>query len=103
MNQIDRIKRMEEISVRTSKAIKALEAALADYEQELRDLKKLSDYYGSANWLKDYEDDEKGKFPAELRRGVLSEDLIYNILMDNREIVKQMGRLIDYNLNKEIL
>ena len=42
-------------------------------------------YYGS-NWLKDYEDDESGKIPKDLKRGVLSQDAIYNLLAKNREL-----------------
>ena len=103
MDQIERIKRMEEISERSSLAIQNLTAALTDYEKIVKELKKLSDYYGSANWVRDYEDDEKGKFPADMKRGVLSEDGIYDILMKNREAVKLMGKLVDYNLSKEIM
>ncbi|MBQ3516767.1 MAG: DUF4298 domain-containing protein, partial [Lachnospiraceae bacterium] len=47
-------------------------------------------YYGSDIWRKDYEDDESGKLPADLKRGVLSEDAVYHLLtkydMLNKEL-----------------
>ena len=43
-------------------------------------LRQLSDYYGSPAWKRDYAADEAGLFPKELKRGVLSEDGIYDLL-----------------------
>ena len=33
---------------------------------------------------KDYEADEEGKLPADLKRGILSEDALFDLLEDNR-------------------
>ncbi len=43
-------------------------------------LGELSDYYGSAAWKRDFAADEAGLLPQKLKRGVLSEDGIYNLL-----------------------
>ncbi|MBR5722286.1 MAG: DUF4298 domain-containing protein [Oscillospiraceae bacterium] len=40
----------------------------------------LSDYYGSDAWKRDFAADEAGLLPKDLKRGVLSEDGIYNLL-----------------------
>lgn len=45
-------------------------------------LQVLSDYYENGLWLHDYECDEKGELPDNLKRGVLSEDALYNLLSD---------------------
>lgn len=42
----------------------------------------LKEYFESGLWLSDYEADERGELPAELKRGVLSEDGLYNLLND---------------------
>ena len=39
----------------------------------------LEAYYTSADWKRDFADDEAGKLPKDLKRGVLSEDGIYNL------------------------
>ena len=45
-------------------------------------LKRLTDYYESPLWLQDYALDEQGLLPAGLKRGVLSEDGVYNLLAE---------------------
>lgn len=52
-------------------------------DEELRDmLQALIQYYESGEWLKDYERDERGELPAELKRGVLSQDALYHLLCE---------------------
>ena len=42
--------------------------------------RKLEAYYTGGVWLGDYEADEKGAWPADLKRGVLSQDAVYDLL-----------------------
>ena len=42
----------------------------------------LEDYVESGHWIADFECDERGELPKELKRGVLSEDGLYNLLCD---------------------
>lgn len=39
-------------------------------------------YYEGGQWLKDYELDAKGLLPADVKRGILSEDGFYNFLTE---------------------
>jgi len=43
-------------------------------------LRILSAYYTSGEWREDYEADERGELPPDLKRGVLSQDALYNLL-----------------------
>lgn len=45
----------------------------------------LGKYYGSDDWRMDFADDEAGRLPSGLKRGVLSEDGIYNALENYTE------------------
>ena len=54
---------------------------------------ELEEYYGSPEWKRDYSDEEAGLFPADLRRGVLSEDGIYNTLEEYRERIEDCDNL----------
>ena len=90
MNQIERIKQMEERFERASKAIKRLSNALDEYEEAQKDIAALSEYYGSDEWKQDFADDEAGHLPQNLKRGVLSEDGIWNVLEDNKELAKRI-------------
>ena len=62
---------------------------------------KLSDYYGSTQWMQDYEDDEAGKFPMDLKRGVLSEDAVYDLFTENRDLHVRMLRLVTNALESD--
>ena len=48
-------------------------------------LSELTDYYENGQWLKDYECDERGELPADLKRGVLAEDTLYNFFCEMKE------------------
>ena len=43
-------------------------------------LQSLLQYYEGGQWLRDYELDEQGLLPRDLKRGILSEDGFYNFL-----------------------
>ena len=45
-------------------------------------LQELTEYYENGQWMADYEADEAGLLPSDLKRGVLSEDGVYNLLFD---------------------
>ena len=63
---------------------------------ELQDMRSeaeaLAQYYGSEEWKTDLADDEAGMLPPDLKRGVLSEDGIYNALTDYEELTGQRIR-----------
>ena len=75
---------------RVAKAAMELSAALDNYEAAQEDIAALNDYYGSEEWKQDYADDEAGLLPADLKRGVLSEDGIWNLLEDVRELKNKL-------------
>ncbi|WP_231488224.1 DUF4298 domain-containing protein [Prevotella sp. MA2016] len=54
------------------------------------DVVELSKYYGSELWKQDFAADEAGILPSDLKRGVLSEDGIWNLFSDYREIQKKI-------------
>ena len=94
MEQIERIRDMESCLDASEKAIRKLSEALSTYEEAQLQYRKLSDYYGSDQWMQDYADDEAGKLPRDLKRGVLSEDGVYDLITENRELLVRMLRLV---------
>ena len=83
---------MERKLNRVSRAVKRLSAALDDYAKVQDDLHELEAYYGSEDWKQDFADDEKGLLPSDLKRGVLSEDAIWNLLEDNSTLKKRLNQ-----------
>ena len=49
----------------------------------------LIQYYESEQWKMDYTADERGELPVDLKRGVLSEDGVYNLLSDIESLQKK--------------
>ena len=94
MEQIERIREMENCLDASENAIRELSEALSAFEAVQPMYGKLSEYYGSDLWMQDYEDDEAGKLPRDLKRGVLSEDAVYDLIMENRELLVRMLNLV---------
>ena len=84
--QIARIRRMERHLGRVTAAVKRLEGALDRWEAVQDAIAALDEYYGSDLWRQDFADDEAGLLPPDLKRGVLSEDGIWNLLSDVRDL-----------------
>lgn len=78
-NAIERIADMEQIYIEAGKAIQNLEAALNGFTGQEKNLESLFGWYFNGCWMKDYDLDVQGLLPQDLRRGVLSEDTIYDL------------------------
>ena len=83
---IERITDMEQILDKADCALKRLEDAMEELESMSPDIKKLEKYYTGRNWKKDLKLDEKGALPQDLKRGVLSEDAVNDLLDRFKEV-----------------
>ena len=88
--QIARIRKMERRLNRASTAMKRLEAALDKWEAVQEDIDALEEYYGNDLWKQDFADDEAGLLPADLKRGVLSEDALWDLLTACKELKERL-------------
>lgn len=82
MDIIERIEEKENQFDRVQEALYRLEQAIADF-YAIQDLVTDLSHYYDRDWRTDFEADERGELPANLKRGVLSEDGLYNLLMEN--------------------
>lgn len=92
MTNPQRISRMEQLFDRASEAVTELSAALEKYQATQEAIATLSAYYGSDEWKQDFADDEAGLLPAGLKRGVLSEDGIWNLLAEVHELDNRLKK-----------
>ena len=74
-------------------ALDGLDAALDGYEAALPELTALAEYYDGGDWRRDYEADEAGKLPAGMKRGVLSQDALFDLLTKQRELEERLRKL----------
>ena len=94
MTREERIRHYEEIFDEAESLLKQMEEDLTVWKKLKEDLKVLDEYYTGKNWKKDYEADEAGKLPAGLKRGVLSEDGIYDLLERYRDMKEEYTGLM---------
>ena len=81
---VSRIALMEERFDSVARVIGELDGAVSGYERIKDDIDALEDYMASGQWMRDFEADEAGEIPEGVKRGVLSEDGLYDLL-DNAE------------------
>ena len=75
MTQLERIYTMES-------AFDRARAALAAGQLSSPDFPLLAAYLDSGDWQHDYEADEQGRIPRDMKRGVLSQDALYDLICD---------------------
>ena len=90
MDQIRRITLMENHLNSGIEAVAELKAALDNYEKVSKQIDLLFQYYGSATWFKDFEDDRANKRPADLNREVLSETETFKFRTEYKELLKKI-------------
>lgn len=93
--QIERICRMEQALDSSADAVSALASALEQYQAILPSLQELTEYYSSPQWMADFEADEAGMLPSDLKRGVLSQDAVYNLLSDHDQLINELKEIIN--------
>ncbi len=86
--RIDRVKEMEKRYDKVSGAVEKVMEGLEELEVLGEEIKSLKDYQSSGQWLKDFEADEAGRIPSDLKRGVLSEDGLFDLLGDVDSILE---------------
>ncbi|WP_029071310.1 DUF4298 domain-containing protein [Kandleria vitulina] len=87
MDNINRIKEMENILDNTHQKIQDVINSLEALKAYQEEIEKLEAYYTSSYWKEDFQLDEEGKLPADLKHGVLSEDGISSVLDDYHELM----------------
>ena len=88
--RIARIRAMEERFSRAGAALRAYETARGALLAEQEEIRTLEAYYEGPLWREDLAADEAGELPPSLRRGVLSEDGIYNLLEENGAVLASL-------------
>ena len=90
---IDRITKNEERLDKLLSNIKELEVALENLKASKKDLDLLNKYYDSKNWIKDKDAYENGSIPK-IKAGVLSEDAIWNMNEELKDLIKDMKNIV---------
>ncbi len=79
---VHRIKRMEKCFDFLLRTFENDGKKALDNKTFCKKLDRITHYYQNGLWLSDYERDERGELPQNLKRGCLSQDGIYDLLSD---------------------
>ena len=93
MNQTERIRHMEQTLDTVSEAVQNLSDALDAYTAVQPQMEELIRYYESPQWMADYDADNAGLIPTDLKRGVLSEDAVYDLLAEHERLKELLRNL----------
>lgn len=77
---ISRIKLMEYYFDAVSRAVEIGDGNILNSCAVKEMMQELKNYYENGLWQSDYETDERGEIPKSLKRGVLSQDGLYDLL-----------------------
>lgn len=78
----------DEQLARIEKQEACLDRILSADDPSVDDLRQLAAYYDGPLWRFDFESDEAGQIPDQIKRGILSEDAIYDVLTTYGEMLR---------------
>lgn len=90
MDQVARIKKMEQLLNQSTNMIQEFSDVFERFLQCQEEIEQLKQYYGSTEWYEDLEAYDNRQLPKDLKCGVLSEDLIYDMLTEYHKLAIQM-------------
>ena len=74
-----------------AEALQNAAGKLCEDEELRKKIEVLGNYLDNGQWLADYEADERGELPADVKRGVLSQDGLYNLLCEVKGLCRETG------------
>ena len=102
MNEvINRVQQMEQYMDEVAFAFQSNPEGIKASTELCRKIEVLTNYLDSGQWLADYEADERGELPADLKRGVLSQDGLYNLICEIEEYVRR--NTVDFSINEMLI
>lgn len=96
---IERIEHLEKIFDEVQNSFKNDRNFFENKKMEVK-VSLLTQYLESGQWLRDFSVDEKGELPKDLKRGILSEDGLYNLLSEIEKSKKKHNSFFGKIFNK---
>lgn len=94
MNGIERITYYEKLYDETFEAINQVKTGLRTYKEIWPKIEELQAYYNK-EYLNDVRKDDDHEFPQDLKRGILSEDALYDLFTEWQAIKEAMEELLN--------
>lgn len=85
-NRINRIQRMEQYLDEVLNVMRNNPSSITTDVAICEKIAALTEYYENGQWLQDYDCDARGELPTDLKRGVLAQDTLYDLLGEVSEV-----------------
>lgn len=95
MTRIERIKQMETLMDQCLAVLEAKHYSKEELIAIAPTITQLEKYYTSKQWQRDYAADTAGRLPHNLKRGVLSEDGIWNLLETWQKAISDIDKIAE--------
>ncbi len=90
-DRLARIAHMEDIYDRCREAMEGLLPAAERFAKLRPLMNELISYYESPLWQEDFDADRNGEIPENIKRGILTEDAIYDLITDEMRLRDLVG------------
>ncbi len=91
--QLRRVAHMEDIFDHVSAALDSLGLAVREYSALRPELLQLENYYENGQWMSDFLAEREDAFPKDMKRGILTEDAIYDLLTEVERVKQGLNDL----------
>ena len=98
--RVDRVRKMEQYFDAILDAKRSRPEILLSDPVIRMYLQELQVYYEHGQWLNDYECDERGELPADLKRGVLSQDALYDLFSEMEDLTDEAAGKKEMNIKE---
>jgi len=95
---VKRIEHFEPILDKSKESVDSFKKSLEKFNNQCKNAKELSDYYGSEEWFSDFDAYENGEIDKNIKCGVLSEDEVFDVIEEYRSIALEMLDTASYIL-----
>lgn len=92
-SELARIQALEKLYDEWAAMLPSLKAAQAQWREARVRLAELQRYHESAQWQRDVEADAAGRIPADMPRGILAEDTLWNALHEEYRLAVEWVQL----------
>ncbi|MBQ4640559.1 MAG: DUF4298 domain-containing protein [Clostridia bacterium] len=89
--RLQRIRRMEEKMEKALSLLHEAEEKGCPSPALQAVMEELDAYYTSPLWMEDFQADEQGLLPRDMKRGILSQDGLWNLLSDYTALTRNNG------------
>lgn len=90
----EKIQQIQDVYVALRQRQASLENSLTEWKHAAEELKQLSEFYFNPEWITLHDNADQFHFDTKGHYSVLSEDAIWNLLVEQREMAEELMEIL---------